>query len=255
MGDGAYRIELAADPVGVTHHADAPSLRAGIRTVGTKVQEQPHRVAQVLAARPGGGLVEVDEGLWHPLNEYGVARRKIVVADDLLGAGERDPALASWKRRISAVAPTSCSSDRVARSGGTWPSTNVTISLPRSSMPSTRGDPSNPTFSRWRRSEWTNGVCGPVGRRTESPMRVTPWVMRPPVRATSSRASMHPSLLELAAVPEQREACELLRNPFPRTLVNKGYCGRVEAATPTRTARLKGRRRSPYVVVTGDEKH
>src|SRR5256714_12605419 len=46
-------------------------------------------------------------------------------------------------------------------------------------MPSARGAPVNPTYSRWRSSAWTAGVHGPTFRRTVSPTRTTALVFPP----------------------------------------------------------------------------
>jgi hypothetical protein len=51
-------------------------------------------------------------------------------------------------------------------------------------MPSARGEPVKPTYSRWRNNACTDGVHGPTLRRTVSPTRTTVLTL-PPRSGTS----------------------------------------------------------------------
>src|SRR5256886_12635793 len=96
--------------------------------------------------------------------------------------GGRNPNCASWNIRSMVATATSASS--VTQSGPSGyephsPSRYDSTSRLRSSMPSARGAPVNPTYSRWRSSAWTAGVHGPTLRRTVSPTRTTVLVFPP----------------------------------------------------------------------------
>src|SRR2546423_1388848 len=108
--------------------------------------------------------------------------------------GGRNPNCASWNIRSMVATATSASS--VTQSGPSGyephsPSRYDSTSRLRSSMPSARGAPVNPTYSRWRSSAWTAGVHGPTLRRTVSPTFTTVLVF-PPISGISCCVTRSP---------------------------------------------------------------
>lgn len=107
-------------------------------------------------------------------------------------------AMASSNRRTNRAAPaTRASSATHAGHGrpGTSPSTKLSTSRPRSSVPSHRGHPGNPTAARCSSTWCKSAECRPLGRRTVPATRTTPSVASPPSSGISG-----PSL-NSAAVP------------------------------------------------------
>src|SRR5262249_32985431 len=74
---------------------------------------------------------------------------------------------------------------RWAAGHGTSPAMYSRTSRPSASIPSTCGAPVNPRSSRCRRSECTDGVQRPVGRRTVAPTRTTSPEIFPPGRRST----------------------------------------------------------------------
>ena len=101
-------------------------------------------------------------------------------------AGAAKPAVASCSSRTRWP--------NAARSSSAYqlncsPSTHVSTSRPRSSMPRLLGAPANLADSRWRNKACTAGVHDPAARRTLSPTRTTS-VSPPPSSGVSSSGSL-----------------------------------------------------------------
>ena len=82
-------IAPVGEAVGVAPQPDPSALLLGWRSIPPEVQPQEHAVRDVADARTGTRHIEVEESRRPPIDENGVHRGDVVVADDLLDAGQR----------------------------------------------------------------------------------------------------------------------------------------------------------------------
>src|SRR5215831_1181282 len=156
----------------------------------------------------------------------------------------RKPAAAKCSSRISFAAPRRASSvlayggSRCPCPGRHWgsiatsPSMRVSTSrLPL--VPSTRGEPSNPAASKWRRYSCTAGDHGPIGRSSPSPRRTIPLVIRPLGRGTSPACgrlslviatSITRNALLPASLPDGPQRFELRPHPYQVVATTLSHC-------------------------------
>ena len=91
-GDGSFdRVDDRGSwrrPIGVAEDFDASDLLGWVRAVGSEVEPEKQRVAEIVKSRARCRVVEVDYRDRPPRSEDEVAGREIVVTDDLLPARE-----------------------------------------------------------------------------------------------------------------------------------------------------------------------
>jgi len=87
--DLVHEIAPVGEAVGVAPQPDPSALLFGWRSIPPEVQPQEHAIRDVADARTGTRHVEVEESRRPPVDENGVHRGDVVVADDLFDAGQR----------------------------------------------------------------------------------------------------------------------------------------------------------------------